>query len=203
MEQVQEKVLERMQDKAQDRRVKKTRRQLRKGLSELLMEKSINEITVRELSDRVDINRGTFYLHYKDIFDMVDQVEDEMFLQFNEILKRNEPQNLNGSINPVLIDIFQFINDNADMAQVLLSEHGDISFVNKLTDVLKTRCFQNWRSVFSEGNSRYFELYYSYIVTGCIGLVQNWLNSGRVETPHEIARITERIMLHGIQILES
>ena len=50
-----------------DRRVRKTKAQLRRGLARLMQEKSINEITVKELVDEVDINRSTFYLHYTDI----------------------------------------------------------------------------------------------------------------------------------------
>ena len=64
-----------MKDENVDSRVRRTKRLLRQGLTELLKEKSIKKITVRELSDRVDINRGTFYLHYKDIYDLVEQIE--------------------------------------------------------------------------------------------------------------------------------
>ena len=51
-----------------DRRVRKTKTQLENGLAGLLREKAINEITVTELTERVDINRSTFYLHYRDIY---------------------------------------------------------------------------------------------------------------------------------------
>jgi len=61
-----------------DRRVRKTEEQLVKGLTKLMKTKSIKNITVRELADEVDINRSTFYLHYKDIFDMVEKIENEL-----------------------------------------------------------------------------------------------------------------------------
>ena len=68
-----------------DRRVRKTRKLLIEGLTQLLKEKSINEISVRELSDLVDINRGTFYLHYKDIFDMLTQIENDLFKELDTL----------------------------------------------------------------------------------------------------------------------
>ena len=49
-----------------DRRIRKTRRLLRECLTALLKEKKVQDITVREIADMADINRGTFYLHYKD-----------------------------------------------------------------------------------------------------------------------------------------
>lgn len=75
-----------MEEKKVDRRVRKTKRQLRLALTKLLQEKPIKDITVREIADMVDINRGTFYLHYKDVYDMLEQVEAEMFEEFNQIL---------------------------------------------------------------------------------------------------------------------
>ena len=75
-----------MNDNNLDSRVRRTKRLLRQGLTELLKQKSIKKITVRELSELIDINRGTFYLHYKDIYDLVDQIEKELFDEFERIL---------------------------------------------------------------------------------------------------------------------
>ena len=53
-----------------DRRIRKTRKQLKDCLISLLKTKRIQDITVRELTEMADLNRGTFYLHYKDVFDL-------------------------------------------------------------------------------------------------------------------------------------
>ena len=63
-----------------DRRIRKTKAQLRRGLARLMQEKSINEITVKELVDEVDINRSTFYLHYTDIYQMLQKIEEEVII---------------------------------------------------------------------------------------------------------------------------
>ena len=71
-----------------DRRIRRTRALLRQGLIQLMDTKDIKDISVKELSDLADINRGTFYLHYNDIYDMLGKMEDELFTEFNEILDR-------------------------------------------------------------------------------------------------------------------
>ena len=71
-----------------DRRVRKTKALLLKGLMQLMETKDIRDISVKELSDLVDINRSTFYLHYSDIYDMLAQIENELFIEFNDILDR-------------------------------------------------------------------------------------------------------------------
>ena len=58
----------------EDSRVKRTKKLIRKGLVELSQTKRINKITVKELTDHIEINRGTFYLHYKDVFDLVESL---------------------------------------------------------------------------------------------------------------------------------
>ena len=58
-----------MEEKVVDRRVRKTKRQLRLALMKLMADKSIKDISVRELAAIADINRGTFYIHYKDVYD--------------------------------------------------------------------------------------------------------------------------------------
>ena len=72
-----------------DRRVRKTKILLLDGLTQLMQTKDVSEISVKELSDLVDINRGTFYLHYRDIFDMLNKTEDELFSRFNEIVEKD------------------------------------------------------------------------------------------------------------------
>lgn len=57
-------------EKKEDRRVRRTKKLLSQGLIELMQHKQVKDITVRELAERVDVNRGTFYLYYRDIFDL-------------------------------------------------------------------------------------------------------------------------------------
>ena len=62
-----------------ERRIRRTKSLLRHGLAELLQTKPIDEITVTELVERSDINRSTFYLHYADIYDLLESIETELF----------------------------------------------------------------------------------------------------------------------------
>ncbi len=72
--------------KKTDRRVKKTEKALAEALSTLLVNKKIQAITIRELTETADVHRSTFYTHYKDIYDLYDQLESNFFRDLNEIL---------------------------------------------------------------------------------------------------------------------
>ena len=71
-----------MTQEKMDRRVRRTKTLLLQGLIRLMGEKDIKDISVKELSDLADINRGTFYLHYNDVYDMLSKIEEELFQEF-------------------------------------------------------------------------------------------------------------------------
>ena len=77
-------------EKKEDRRVRRTKKLLSQGLIELMQQKQVKDITVRELADLVDVNRGTFYLYYRDIFDMLERLEEELFEQLEEVTGKME-----------------------------------------------------------------------------------------------------------------
>ena len=93
-----------------DRRVRKTKAQLRAGLARLMQKKSIKEITVKELVDEVDINRSTFYLHYSDIYQMLESIENELMDEIAQVIEEH-PLDLvqNGSSYPMIEHILQFL----------------------------------------------------------------------------------------------
>ena len=69
-----------------DKRVKRTKKALRDALLTLLESKSINEITVTELTTLADVNRATFYFYYIDLLDMLQQVQNEVYECFRQIV---------------------------------------------------------------------------------------------------------------------
>jgi AcrR family transcriptional regulator len=130
--------------KKEDRRVRRTKKLLTQALMELLPEKQINEITVKELTDLAYMNRGTFYLYYKDIFDMLEKIEDGLFAALDDIVSLHEKDDVSRQPKPILLDLFRFIGENREICSVLLSPHGDMNFLHRLNDVVREKCLQMW-----------------------------------------------------------
>ena len=185
-----------------DRRVRKTRRQLRECLITLLKEKKVQDITVRELTDMADLNRGTFYLHYKDVFDLLEKTEAELQEDFNQLVCKHDAVDLKQRPSVIFNEIYSLVYDNADLIEILLGENGDLNFVNRLKQLIREKCLKDWMEVFRSGNAAAFDAFFSFIVSGCIGLVQYWLHTGLRETPEQMAKLTEHIITKGIGVLE-
>jgi AcrR family transcriptional regulator len=190
-----------MNPKGTNRSVRKTKEKLRHALTELLKEKPVKNITVREIADFVDINRGTFYLYYKDIYDMVEQIENEMLEEFNDIVKLRVENTEGGSPNPVLADVFTFLADNADMCVALIGPNGDLGFVNKLKELVRERCLYYWTEIYNAESTRYFDYFYSFFISGCVGMFEEWLKDGMNESPEEMAMILDLMIMNGVKAL--
>lgn len=174
-----------MERKKTDRRIRKTEKQLLEGLTVLMETKSINDITVRELTESVDINRSTFYLHYQDIYDMIEHTEDKLLQQFTRIL--GEPEMAAGCIGTsekeehfkeIMVSIFEFLKENKTVCRAFLGSNGDIRFLSKVTSIISDRIYM---MIIPYVSTKYsdadIELVRNYFVSGCMGLARSWLNS--------------------------
>lgn len=207
-----------MKGETLDRRIRKTRRVIRQCLTELLKTKRIQDITVREISEKADINRGTFYLHYRAIFDLMEQIENELLEELEDVLNHFKASDLLSNPALVFTRVFHLVKENSDMVSILIGQNGDINFVNRLKDIVREKCLKDWMELFRPGagggrqtsrssqntllDDSAFEAYYSFTVTGCIGLVQYWLDSGLKETPEQLASLVEQIISKGLRMFQ-
>ena len=190
-----------MKNETLDRRVRKTRQQLQHCLAVLLKEKKIQEITVREKTEMADLNRGTFYLHYKDVFDLLEKVELELLDELDGTLQKYQASDLHQKLSLIFTDLFVCVQENAEMVQILLGENGDLNFVNQVKERVREKCLKDWFELFNSQDSQLFDAFNAFVVSGCLGLVTYWLQNGMKESPKELAQIAEQIMMHGIKIL--
>jgi len=183
--------------KKEDRRVRRTRKILTQALTELLQQKQVNEITVKELTDLADMNRGTFYLYYKDIYDMLEKIQDEMFEKLDGIFELREDEEVTEQTKPILLDLFRFIEENQEMCRVLLSPNGDMSFLHRLNEVLREKCLHIYIGTEPVANEEDFDYRYSFVVYGCAGIIRAWVGRNCREKPEQMAELASRMILSG------
>ncbi|GGI44859.1 TetR family transcriptional regulator [Paenibacillus marchantiophytorum] len=113
-----------------DPRVLRTRQLIRDAFIELLYELELEKITVNRISERATINRVTFYLHYRDIPDMIDRLADDMINEIHAILK--EFPNHSDSNMQMIIKILEHIAENSKYYKVLLASKRIPVFTERL-----------------------------------------------------------------------
>lgn len=161
-----------------DKRVKQTELALREALIQLLKIKSFDTITTMELAQVAGISRTTFYAHYQDKFDMIDQYQDHLFKKVEDIIQKNSANS-----RTTLFEIFDYLSRDSLFAQ-LLTEHGTREIHTYLRSKLQL-ILQNLPRVVARGNldSAYTTTYYAHAI---FGVWQLWVNRKYQETPEQI-----------------
>ncbi len=180
-------------DTSVDRRVRKTKYVLRKTLTKLLLTKDIKDITVKELTEKADVNRGTFYLHYKDIYDMYEQIQKEIFEELRHIIEKHLSQHDNSGLSSLVSEIFDLLSKNRELALVILNS-ADGKLLTGIIESAKPKTEEDWLVLLGDIKPELYEHYYTYITSGCVGLIRNWLSGGMHEPPHVMAKIAEDLI---------
>jgi AcrR family transcriptional regulator len=186
-----------------DRRVKYTKMVLKDSFIKLLEKKDISQISIKEVCEDADINRATFYAHYNDQYDLLRKIENELLDNINAHLAEFDQIN-NNNMNAVLTaeKIFEYIKENARLCKLLLSERGDISFQKQIMmlvyDKIITELTDNNKITKEDA-----EYVYSFTITGCVGIVQKWLDDDMKKSAHFMAEIVIKLTMGLISLLKS
>ena len=180
----------------ENRSVRNTKRRLREALLHLMSLKPINEITAKELTELADVNRGTFYFHYNDIYHLLRSIEDEFFEQFNVVLNDlySPPDDMS-----YLTAIFSFIGLNNELCEVMLGTNGDIQFVNRVKQLVGDKCASFWCSKVPDAPKAKIELFKAFKISGCAGIVSTWLNGGMKEKPEVISQLVFNVVINSVE----
>jgi len=190
-----------------DRRIRKSKESLKHSLINLMKDKPINNITVKELVLAADLNRSTFYNYYCDIPDMLEKLETELYNEFMRILelhviKDHKTHDLYKEAHEFIEDMCDVINENVDFCQCIFSQNGDISFLFKLEELVEDHIKDQLRQDF-DGKMDYPAYVYSFVKSGYIGILKSWMKGGCVESSQDIANLTYNLVegvLHSCKL---
>ena len=192
-----------MKHTVQDHRIRVTKMLIRKALTTLLQQQPIHSISVKLLCETAGINRGTFYTHYTDIYDLLEKVEGEMMDDFKRALEPllGSDDSKSTPLN-ITVGIFQCLKDNADICAVTLGDYGDKEFALRLINLGREKCIEAYAKYFAHASPKQIEYFYAFASSGCIGLLQKWLAEGMTSSAQEVACMAENMILHGMSFLE-
>jgi AcrR family transcriptional regulator len=180
----------------ESRKTRYTRMVIRNGLIELMKQRPITDITIKEICDLADVSRPTFYAHYRDQYDLLQGIEDEIIAYFENALfvKKTKKQGKR-EITLMIENVLQYIESNNYSVQVLLSENGDIGFQRKIF-----RRFVNYIQYMMKNYSEKAageeknEYYSIYTVHGIIAIVHHWLKNSMKIQRQDLAKMIVELM---------
>ncbi len=181
----------------EERRVRKTKRAIRNAFAALLAEKDVNQITVKDIAERADINRKTFYNHYRGVYQVMDEIENSIVDDFDLMLRE-----ASGSIdlrNPAMIyeKLTQLLQKDIDFYGNLLCMNGNNSLRDKLFSRLKAHALVSMQARLPIAQQE-LELGIHFTFSGLMSVYQHWFQSDRTLSLDELTKTVSRLSFYGV-----
>ena len=187
-----------MQEETQDRRIKRTKMLLQNALVDLMLEKAVGKISVKELTQKADVNRSTFYLHYLDIYDMLEQMENEFvetiqgfFHDFFTPLPTSMPLTL-------FVNISEWLDQDKEYYVKLLRGSASGYIFEELESRIRDEFLTLLYLIFLDEESLDLRTRVNFTVSGTVGVLRMWVMEGGNISLVELSETIDDILNNGM-----
>jgi len=194
-----------------DRRIQRTCQSLRTALLELIKEKKYDDISIEEITERANVGRATFYLHYKDKEDLLLEEFSEIVYKRAQVLSeipfsawlpiQEEDPEENRPLQPLLM-VFQHIHDNSDLYYLLLKSANSSRIVERIRKVsteaivkfVETKMQSDPIPLLFEVPIEFFAAFFSGAL---LSIVSWWIKEDMRHTPEEVTDMFRTLFFRG------
>lgn len=184
-----------------DRRTKYTKMVISEAFMQLIKNKPIQKITVADICALADISRPTFYLHYSDIYALIDEIGENMIVSANlgemAALTLDKPN----KIHDIIVNLIRVVESNADIYRICVLERGTPTVLPaRIKEELKNTIMKKFEddNIFDERADKKYIL--EFIQSAFNSIIYCWLNKqeGR-ESADELANTIETFLVYGLK----
>ncbi len=186
-----------------DRRISRSRKAIRRAFIELTDECGRDGFTVNDLCERADVNRGTFYNHFKDKDDL-DRALQLDFMQGLEEFRANVQKmtlvdlaklKIAKKPLPVLVELFDYLRGQSAYLSVMLGPAGNAEFKQTIQDTLCTDLIMSMlHDKYKKAPSVFVDYYVAFYSAAYLGVISKWFEDGMRESSEDMARIAMRLL---------
>ena len=188
-------------EKQQYRNALKSKKAIKEAFLHLISNKDISQIRVREIIELADISKGTFYAHYTDVYNVLEDIENENIERLVAFLSENSHESLLDDFTPFISELFAYIEENQDIYKNLFKSNIAPVFLNKLQKVFVDYMMNNTNMLLKLKSEKDARLYFSFIAVGTASLIhQHFTNPVQYDLKDLIHTLNDGI-LHGISSL--
>lgn len=184
-----------------DQRSIKTRSSIKKALISLLPSKDHTKITIKELAETAKINRKTFYIHYNDIFDVFEDIENDITTDLLRIIKKYDHHELLDDPYPFLYSISKELNNNLQIGEYLVCNSYSVNLFTKI----KNMFIEILKRIYSRGTKMkvtYSNTIIIFVVGGIVDTYEQWFKQKDRISLEELSTILSKIISSGTKIMK-
>ena len=170
-----------------DRRIRKTREAINQAFIELMAERDFDKITINDISERANINRGTIYLHYIDKFDLLEKCIEEHLENMLKFCTLANPDEKNSTMFQCLLPMFQYFEEHILFYSSMLKNKGIPCFHDRLLLISKQGMSERMKTGdIHQGGSN--EIVIHFMASAFVGVVEWWIKNNMPHSPQYMAQ---------------
>jgi AcrR family transcriptional regulator len=196
-----------------DRRIQRTRQALRTALLQLIKEKGYDAISIEEITERANVGRATFYLHYKDKEDLLLEEFSEMANEKVQVLsaipfsawlpsQEEMAETKAKRQDPPLLIVFEHIYDNSELYYILLKSEKSSRVVERIRKI-STEAIVKFMDTKAKTDAIPLlfnvpiEFFAAFFSGALLSTVDWWLEEEMRHSPREMTRLFQSLFFRG------
>lgn len=176
-----------------DHKNRKTKKLIQTSFVQILEKKSFEIITIGDIAKKAQINRGTFYLHFQDKFDLLEQIEQQLFKDIGNHLDElqlnySSTHTFEKEQEQLAAALFSSIKEYSPLLKIFLSNRGRAGFHLRFRDAFSEKVRSNLEKNESLQTNLKVPLDYflSFITSAFLGLIEQWVQNGLDKSAEEM-----------------
>jgi Transcriptional regulator len=176
----------------ENQRIRISKKMLKDSLIRLLQKKDIQQISIHEICQDAQINRTTFYKYYGSQYELLNDIEKDVFDELEACLIDCEPFSPHTE-NDGLTQTLSYFENEREKCLMLINSTTDKEFAEKLFSlpVIQNLIKKNTPQDYTEEQIKYV---HTFITHGGYAMIRQWANSENRETPQEMSIIIQKMM---------
>ncbi|MDF3000622.1 MAG: hypothetical protein K0Q48_741 [Bacillota bacterium] len=179
-----------------DKRCRKTRKAIKLALIKMMSEKELSDITITEIAEDADINRKTFYSHYRDLYDVLDEIENDLVGKIFQILDHADLLKSIHNPYPLFHQITSEINEDIEFYSLLVQSKDYNNLMDKIKAILKERFLELCQNTV-QMEKEILSFTIDFITSGLTSVYREWVRSDNRISLEQLTRSLSTLIVSG------
>ncbi len=166
-----------------------TKKAMKDAMISLLLEKKFEEISIKDITDKAEVHRSTFYAYYTCKGDVIDEIEKD-FIDTLPVFQSAKKEDILSSFS----EFVELIKSNVNIVRAVRNSGIAPTFGS----VLVSRVMERYKLIFHANDKCLEEAAYIFCINGIQGIINNWIDKGCIESIDTIASISIRLAFNTV-----
>ncbi len=176
----------------------RSKKMIKESFLELISQKNISKIKIKEIIAMADISKGTFYAHYEDVYDVLEEIENENIKNMIDYLSKTPREPLVNDFLPFINKIFDHIEENRNIYLKLIHSNASLTFLSKMQNVFLDYMMQDKEILSKLKDQITAKQFFSYTSVGIVSIIYQYYTAENILSLKNIKGTLNNYILYGI-----